>query len=128
VCNYDKVNDLLFFIEISLGIKYGFALYQTVDDNWIQGQDTKFDDLAELIQDIDSSFSRGPYHLGLKEPKRTLHFESFTCPEMYALANSVKRGEYLDQLVEEIDVIVNEFNAKYSANEAEYFSKQTVRR
>jgi hypothetical protein len=115
LCRIDEVNDLFFYIKINLGIYYGFAIFQITENTWAPEQDQDFNDLAELIQDIDNNFKRETATIGWKFPNRRLNFGSFTGSEMYNLASSEKRGEYLDQLVEEISIIVNGFNIRYSS-------------
>lgn len=67
--------------------------------------------LSEILKNVDQSWTVGTYLVGWKFSKRRIEFFNFDTPDTLALIDPAKRDAYLDELVDEITVAIEQFYA-----------------
>ncbi len=105
--NLNKGEKLKFCIQIDWNIYYGF--YVRNDRGELNPLDSKYDDLAGIISETDGNFVRNKWWLGWKYPNRKYDFRSFNDENTFALADDMKRKEYINELAVEIHNIIKSF-------------------
>lgn len=70
--------------------------------------------MAEIVKAVNADFKRDEWWIGKKDPARKYDFETFDSPDVFALANPLKRAEYVNELVDEIKKLVSDFSHEYS--------------
>lgn len=113
MCDLSDSEKLLFSIRVNWWLYYGFSVYRKKEHGWANGEEEKFNYLAKIVKATDNNFSRTYGSPGWKEQNRKLDFETFNSDDVLALADTTKRSNIVDELVNEISSVINKFNEGY---------------
>jgi hypothetical protein len=97
-----------FFIGVSQRVYYGFVPLEHGSPVSVNRQ-PGFTVLAEILVDMDQGWASSPSMLGWRSAQRKFDFQAFNTPDNLALIDPVKRDAYLDELVDEITVAIEQF-------------------
>ncbi|MGE0084042.1 MAG: PD-(D/E)XK nuclease family protein [Desulfococcaceae bacterium] len=110
VCDIDN-EKLLLRILIYNNIYYG--LFFKKGSTYASHKESKYNDLSNLLKEIDDSFKRENWCLGWKYPVRRFNFKDSKDENVFALADVAKREKYVKELADEIDGIIKSFKELY---------------
>ncbi len=100
---------LAFYTGVHLNrVYYGFLVVengQPVAKENVPG----FTLLFEILKDLDEKWTLGSHMVGWKYSKRRFEFSNFDTSDTLALIDPVKRDAFLDELVDEIIVAIEQF-------------------
>jgi hypothetical protein len=100
---------LAFYVGVNFNrVYYGFIVLQ---DGHSGTKETYpgFALLSEILKNVDEGWGVGRYLIGCKYSERRIEFVNFDTPDTLALIDPVKRDAYLDELVDEITVAIEQF-------------------
>lgn len=101
-----------FYIMLEKDFCYGFVGLNK-DGNRIKVEgNSNFEHFREILNQLDVLRDESTWFLGHKLPKQPLEFRQFSSPQTMQLINEQERRKYIENLVDEIQVTVNEFLAK----------------
>lgn len=99
-----------FFVGVSHRVYYGFVPLEHGSPVSVNRQ-PGFTVLAEVLKEMEQSWSASPSIVGWRSSQRKFDFQAFTTPDVLALIDPAKRDACLDELVDEITVVIEQFYA-----------------
>ncbi|MGC9393936.1 MAG: PD-(D/E)XK nuclease family protein [Anaerolineae bacterium] len=97
-----------FFIGVSQRVYYGFVPLERGTPVSVNRQ-SGFAVLAEILADMDQGWASSLSMLGWRSAQRKFDFQAFNTPDVLALIDPAKRDAYLEELVDEIIVAIEQF-------------------
>lgn len=97
-----------FFIGVSQRVYYGFVPLEGGSPVSVTRQ-PGFVVLAEIAKGMDAGWSASPTMVAWRPALRKFDFHAFNTPDVLALIDPAKRDAYLDELVDEITVAIQQF-------------------
>lgn len=97
-------------MQVGGGLYYSFIVVR--GDNRSIAKEARFNGLAEICTELHESFKRTDLSLGWKYPSTRVSFRAFNDANAFALAEPVKRQNYIDERVAEIKELIRDFEAR----------------
>ncbi|MBD3339235.1 MAG: hypothetical protein GF353_09000 [Candidatus Lokiarchaeota archaeon] len=105
------ISSLGLYIMLKNTFCYGFAGLSEGSRVKVKGN-SRFDPYRDILDKMDVDRDESGWFLGWRIPEKPLEFLNFSTPQTMELIDETKRRQYVTELVEEVQVIINDFIEK----------------